>query len=119
MPGNNYYRLRQTDFDGKTEVFEIRVVKFDFALSKKVEIYPNPLVDEQLKLIFTNWEQGSYQLKISDMNGKMIKEILISLSSEGRIQKIVIGDLNFLSKGEYILTISGQGNQSSFKFIVK
>ena len=118
MPGNNYYRLRQTDFDGKTEVFEIKVVNFNFALSKKVEIYPNPVVDDLLNLKFSNWEQGSYQLKISDVRGNLINEITIFLDAEESVHIKTIKGLSEISKGEYFITILGEGNFKTLKFIL-
>jgi hypothetical protein len=40
--GISYYRLKQTDFDGKTETFEPVAVKFNGVLIKELSIYPNP-----------------------------------------------------------------------------
>lgn len=39
-----YYRLQQTDYDGKFEIFEMKAI-FCRENKKQVEIYPNPVVD--------------------------------------------------------------------------
>jgi len=39
LKGNNYYRLKQTDFDGAYEYSDIRNVNFD---GEELQIYPNP-----------------------------------------------------------------------------
>lgn len=41
-PGNNYYRLKQIDIDGRSEYSEVRVVKFNPAVHPMISIYPNP-----------------------------------------------------------------------------
>lgn len=51
--GNNYYRLKQVDFDGKTDYSLVINVRFDGDASlkdmpvvkNKLELYPNPVVD--------------------------------------------------------------------------
>ena len=46
VKGNNYYRLRQFDFDGRFEDSTIRMVKFDYEpAADRIDIYPNPTVD--------------------------------------------------------------------------
>lgn len=49
--GTSYYRLRQTDFDGETEVFDVKSVSFSG--TSTATIYPNP-------------NRGSFTVKFSE-----------------------------------------------------
>ena len=40
--GENYYRLKQTDFDGQYSYSSIELVYFETFLSEEMSIYPNP-----------------------------------------------------------------------------
>lgn len=50
VKGTSYYRLRQTDFDGKTEVFDVKSVSF--SASSSAIVYPNP-------------NSGSFSIKVN------------------------------------------------------
>ncbi len=43
--GNQYYRLKQVDFDGSTSYSDIIIIDYDNILSTNIEIYPNPSKD--------------------------------------------------------------------------
>ena len=49
--GTNYYRLKQTDFDGNYSYSEIKMVVYD--AERPVLIYPNPAGDELSVQIFS------------------------------------------------------------------
>lgn len=44
--GVSYYRLKQTDFDGKFEYFQIRSVNIKQLINSEIEIYPNPATNQ-------------------------------------------------------------------------
>jgi hypothetical protein len=72
LPGTNYYRLKQTDFDGQYTFSSIIAVKFEY--NSRIKIIPNPAVDEVV-LFFDSPVRTIAQLSISDMQGKaQIKE---------------------------------------------
>ncbi|MCU0354433.1 MAG: T9SS type A sorting domain-containing protein [Cytophagales bacterium] len=69
--GLSYYRLRQTDFDGHTEVFNIRAVRF----SKKTgvfDLYPNPAVGGQVT-IHVSAADGPLQAQLYDLHGRLLE----------------------------------------------
>lgn len=67
-----YYRIKQTDFDGRFEYSSIVAVKNEKDISYNVS--PNPFTD---KLTFTMNESlnSSEKIIITDMHGKTVKEI--------------------------------------------
>ena len=68
LRGTSYYRLRQTDYDGKFEEFEIVSVEYTGFPGAQIEIYPNPCVE---KLICRGISSAS-ELRILDENGREV-----------------------------------------------
>jgi hypothetical protein len=69
--GDNYYRLKQIDFDGKFEYSEVRQVFFDQGVSDIVYIYPNP-VDDHFTVGVMNPERKRAEVKLFSSSGQMI-----------------------------------------------
>lgn len=67
LTGDNYYRLKQVDADGKFSYSIIRVVKTNDVWS--VKIYPNPVVNNALQL---ESNKRVLAIKITDINGKLL-----------------------------------------------
>jgi hypothetical protein len=88
----NYYRLKQVDFDGRTDYSDVKTVNFDSALS--LEIFPNPVVD----FIRVSSQEENIVVNIFDVEGKL------SFS-----KKSISGeDINTsnLASGVYLLEVS-------------
>ncbi|MEM8899053.1 MAG: LamG-like jellyroll fold domain-containing protein [Bacteroidota bacterium] len=63
-PGQNYYRLRQVDFDGQFEYSEVRTVYVD----PQLRVYPNPVGDFlQMEL-----PAGKWSASLLDISGREI-----------------------------------------------
>jgi hypothetical protein len=65
--GENYYRLKQTDFDGSFSYSEIRLILND-AQSDEVLLFPNPFTDH-LKIISP---YPIIEVQITNMNGQIV-----------------------------------------------
>jgi hypothetical protein len=75
LTGINYYRLKQVDFDGKSEYSKIESVYFDGSISAKISMYPNPVnkmltiehteTNEQA-IIYNSIGQKMIEVKITD-----------------------------------------------------
>jgi hypothetical protein len=102
--GVSYYRLKQTDFDGKTSYSGIRAVNFKRGI--KLLIYPNPAKNNVTVEI-----EGGEKMKV------MIKNSLgQELKIVPRIEKNhFVYDTSNLSNGIYFVVITGKGKTSSKK----
>lgn len=71
--GINYYRLRQTDFDGKTETFDPVAVEYipEIESISIDKAYPNPFTN-QFKVEFTVNEATYVQFSLINSNGTTI-----------------------------------------------
>ena len=67
--GTVYYRIRQTDFDGKTEAFDWKSIIID----KKdvLKLYPNPVSNNVLNLKYGDYN-GEGLIQIYDLQGKLV-----------------------------------------------
>ena len=107
--GINYYRLKQTDFDGAfsySDVKQVNVESTDLML-----LYPNP-AHNQLSVRF-NDEVAYDELVLTDLTGKIIFVVNCSNKSE------VLLDVSQLSKGVYFVTSKGATHTISQKLVVE
>ena len=96
-PGDNYYRLRQIDFNGQVNV-PGKIVQVHFAESNRISLFPNPSSD---KIFLTHSNQFPiHRIQLFDQQGRMVKE------QQGSISSI---DVGALVPGTYLLKMeSGQ-----------
>jgi len=113
--GISYYRLSQTDFDGKVEYLGVVAVnvsgKDDFGL----EVFPNPIIGKIVNMTFSqNWWNRSAQLQITDVIGNPIitASFIIGPEKQLNIQN------NNLSAGLYIIVIHVNNQKLAKKIVV-
>ncbi len=109
--GNYSYRLRQVDFNGNFEYFnlsnEVIIGTPDnFSLTQN---YPNPF-NPSTKISYSIPSEGKVSLSIFDMTGKEVKSLVNSLQSAGYYS--VSFDGSSLASGVYYyrVTVTGQNN---------
>jgi len=114
--GYNYYRLRQTDYDGKSDVFNVEVVKFD-SYSKEIMIFPNPTDGSQLNIDLSELEEDNYELSIYSTAMKLMNRSNYSLNKESGSVYNILSDFD-LDKGTYFLIIQSRERRYQSVFIV-
>jgi hypothetical protein len=89
LPGKSYYRLKQTDFDGKSYF----------------KIYPNPVVDQKFNLELKGIDPGSeVPIRIVNVQGVSVFEIKYTADKSGEVRTTL--ELNQLSCGMYIVIVN-------------
>ncbi len=101
ISGENYYRLKQNDFDGNFEYSDILIVQFDNEV--KASIFPNPTTE---KLVVTTELQEEMNIRIFNMNGQLVYQ------NAKRVENQVEINLENLAKGNYILQVTNTNDQS-------
>jgi hypothetical protein len=101
--GANYYRLKQTDYDGKFEYSGIRVVNFkrDLTASNQFAVYPNPSSSDGVFLSTGEEIGGAIQIILTDMLGKIVRMEQITVTP----QSVQYLDFLGIERGMYNLSI--------------
>ncbi len=118
VKGNNYYKLKQIDFDGKFEISNIVSASFEGKDNVHINlISPNPNDGTAMNLDWMADDSGETMLKIYDRMGRVAFEQSVE-SSINRNQKEITFD-NVLSPGLYVVEISSsKGAKDVLKLIV-
>tara|TARA_B100000795_G_scaffold75023_2_gene53274 strand:- start:17565 stop:19184 length:1620 start_codon:yes stop_codon:yes gene_type:complete len=102
LQGISYYRLRQTDIDGKDEYFNLTSVSCGQNDSHKFKIFPNPAVSNiTVTLDLTKIDAESY-IVFYDIRGKEVMNIRRKADSNRQIRI----DINDLEPGCYIMRLT-------------
>ncbi len=112
VKGDNYYRLKQVDFDGAYKYTPIRLVRFEeLAPGKfKVNYYPNPTRD-QINIV-SNRLVENYEMLVYDIDGKLVLR-------RPFVSGMII-DLSAYSQGVYLMhLVDAKGQTKSIDRIVK
>lgn len=110
LNGNNYYRLKQFDIDGKFNESEIKYLSLQ--LSKTLmNVFPNP-TKGMIQFTLTDYKGGNITAQLSEMTGKLIQRAIIQPNANNSYKL----NLSHNPKpGIYILKITGDGVDNSMQ----
>ncbi len=103
--GNNYYRLRQVDFDGTFEYHKVVALYFDDISPRKEippRLFPNPVRD-QLTVVFDSGAPLDRRIWLYNLQGHQVQTWLLPA---GMTQTNI--NLGMLPSGMYALRVEGQ-----------
>ncbi len=105
----NYYRLKQVDFNGTSTYSDIIFVKSECLKNEEsiglVNVFPNPAMTGEVNLRFEAIEKENTILSVSDLYGKNILREEVSV--ESGMNSFAV-DINTLKAGTYILSLGRQ-----------
>ena len=115
--GKRYYRLRQTDTDGKISLSLVKVIDFGTGASAATSAtllgYPNPFTSE-LNVSIAGAGNGAATLRLTDLAGRTIRTQQVSL--EGASSNLKLDGLGDLKAGTYIMQMTTpSGKTQTFK----
>ncbi len=111
--GTSYYRLKQTDYDGKTTTSAIQAIQFEEDANLDFDIVPNPASQDGFVLNFNHPSDSNYTLEIVDLTGKLVYSKPVQITDT----KLEINET--LSKGMYFLQLKNADNSFTKKLIIK
>lgn len=109
-----YYRIKQTDYDGKYTYSVVKNVNNNNGISTTLNFYPNPGKGDLLNIIVSNSEQ-KYNLEIYSLAGQLIfSNIIETVNSESTVKFA-----ERLNPGVYLLKLQSDNEVLMDKFYVK
>ena len=100
--GVSYYRLKQTDFNGKASYSSIVAVEMKDRLEDMI-VFPNPARGNHVDIYFSSKENASVLMQVYDSMGKLVMTRSI-ISTPG--SNTIPVDLSVISKGMYFVTLT-------------
>lgn len=111
LNGKSFYRLKQIDVDGSTEVFKAVSVFKEFT---RINISPNPFID-LLNIEINSVGAGNFNIEVINSHSELLKSDLIILNSNF---KNISYNLKGLKSGIYFLRIyNNSGFSDTFKIV--
>lgn len=112
--GTSFYRLKQTDFNGKFEVFDPVAVTMNKEKTFTYAVYPNP-ASKILYFSYENAGEGA-SIVITDLIGNIVYSQALERSDQ--YKKILI-DLDNYQQGIYFVKVRSDNSSSVKKIIVQ
>ena len=98
--GDNYYRLRQVDFDGQFEYSNIQIVQIADLDNREVQFFPNPFIDQlTLKVPQAFHVADEYELTVYNTAG------IVERVFTGGVNGEIAVNIEDLSEGSYIVEL--------------
>lgn len=111
--GTNYYQLRQVDFDGISEEFNI--IRIESALAPGLTIYPNPVsLNQDFSLSTSELIPSETVIKIISMDGREVFKKAVSDASN--LLKV---ESSTLKKGNYVVVIQNNTQRITRRIVIK
>ena len=113
LTGQVYYRLKQTDFNGNYEYFDIKAV--DCGASSTISIYPNPARGE-FTVTINQYSITEIVIEIYNSLGQKVIEKIIQPKSNSINQNLIIDELN---QGIYFVKVKTGDQIRTKKLIIE
>jgi hypothetical protein len=110
--GVSFYRLKQTDYDGRYSYSDIAAVERHKSSTLSFTVFPNPATN-QTTILFGGETSGSHKASIYDRLGRLVfrREIDISASKE------LVIDLSELASGIYELSLDDNSANNHLRLV--
>jgi hypothetical protein len=77
-----------------------------------VQIYPNPVSNDQFTIQFGKIATGAYNIELTDVMGRMIQQQSVNVMTEDQVQHIKLKPS--IARGIYLVNIIGQDKISVY-----
>ena len=78
----------------------------------KINIFPNPVTNNQFVIQFNQLEAGDYTVQVTDVTGRQVKQQAVNISGDKQAQTIKLNPSN--SKGIYLVKVTDQASKAVF-----
>ncbi len=110
MKGTSYYKLIQTDIDGKDTELDTKPVNFSLNRNGLLTVAPNPAQNYTV----VDFPTGTQRLELLEVSGKIVQKIQVTVNAN---QQLI--NLDGLPQGTYIIKCYGSYGIANGKMIKK
>jgi len=114
--GNNYYRIRSIGVGTDVKISQVVKVVMGKGIAPAITIYPNPVVNKTVTMLFTNMEKGVYQLRLFNTMGQLVLARSVNHTGGTAMQALVFD--KGIAKGNYRLEIVKPDNSKISQSII-
>lgn len=113
--GISYYRLKQTDFDGKYKYFTLKSI--NMIINRSFDLFPNPAKScNEITLSFTNFEEPVLVV-VNDIYGQELFTKIYITQQNGFV--VGMDCMNNLSPGTYIIVATSKNQIYKKKLVIQ
>ena len=78
----------------------------------KINIYPNPITNNQFVIQFNQLEAGNYSIQVTDIMGRQVVQQAVTINGENQAQTIKLNAAS--SKGVYLVKVTDQSRKAVY-----
>jgi len=103
--GISYYRLKQVDFDGGSEVFKIQVIELKGKEDIQVQVFPNP-VSGPASIFINSQITGTLEVKFYNILGQEVQQKSLDVTPG---ETVIIMETAHLARGTFQVVLMHDG----------
>jgi fibronectin-binding autotransporter adhesin len=104
LPGISYYRLKQTDFDGKFTYSGLRKIEYSIS-GIRLNVYPNPIVDNKFSLELIGAQPGEEApVRVVNLQGVSVYNAGFMADGSGKLLTTI--ELDRAPSGVYMVIVN-------------
>jgi hypothetical protein len=88
------------------------ITRTDAPNSSKINIYPNPVTNNQFVIQFNELAAGTYTVQVTDVMGRQVVQQNVNVSGDNQAQTIRMS--SGVAKGVYLVKVSDQNSKSVY-----
>ena len=81
----------------------------DMVSEQFISVYPNPVVNNKVKIAFDNISKGDYEVAITDLQGRTVKKKTVHINNPGQVEDMQLNKQ--LAKGMYLIKVTNSNNE--------
>ncbi len=118
VDGYAYYRVLQSNYDGKVEYSDLMAVKFEKPSSSEFELYPNPVRGQEVYINFQDLPEEKFLVVLYDQLGRTVFSKVVLTGDEDGFA-VAIDQQARLAPGVYLVIGSSRSSLYHKRLVIQ